>query len=76
MGRRDAHLQIVPLRPSPRDVGATSHRLLAFPPAAEESAETRRRGFRAAGEDDGDERLCSLEALYFFAREFHEGGGR
>lgn len=30
---------------------------------------------RAAGEDDGDERLCSLEALYFFAREFHEGGG-
>ena len=30
---------------------------------------------RAAGEDDGDERLCSLEALYFFARSFTRAVG-
>ena len=29
---------------------------------------------RARGEDDGDEMLCSLEALFFFARELHENG--
>jgi hypothetical protein len=29
---------------------------------------------RARGEDDGDDMLCSLEALFFFARELHENG--
>ncbi len=29
---------------------------------------------KRAGADDGDERLCSLEALFFFARELHEAG--
>ena len=31
---------------------------------------------RARGEDDGDDMLCSLEALFFFARELHENGFR
>ena len=29
---------------------------------------------RSRGEDDGDDALCSLEALFFFARELHENG--
>lgn len=29
---------------------------------------------RRRGEDDGDDMLCSLEALFFFCRELHESG--
>jgi len=44
-----------------------------------------RDALKARGEDDGDERVCSIEALFFFLRELHDalgthgdgdGGGR
>ena len=70
MGRRDAHLQIRDApKPSPRDVGATSHRLLAFPPAAEESAETRRRGFASRGGRGRRRRAALLARGALFLRE-------
>ena len=70
IGRRDSLRRLPRVRLSTYRTSFWRYHPLPRARGKRDEAELR----RSRGEDDGDDALCSLEALFFFARELHENG--